>query len=233
MRNIEAESWLRDMQLALRGLLRQKATAVGVLIILTLGVGVNLVTFQLVDQLLLQPPAHLREPARLVRAALAGPDGRSATLSYPGYEVLGADSQAFAGSVGYMNTNFASPLVASRDLRVTLVTPDYFTTLGVSPVLGRLFGSVYGDPPEEPVAVLSYGLWKSAFGSSRGVIGKVVRVRSAGLHRRRYCAEGIQRCRPRTSGRLAAAGIRGSRPSRRRLALESRFRLPENRFPAS
>ncbi len=175
MRNIEAESWLRDTRLALRGLLRQKATGVGVLIILALGVGIDLVTFQLVDQLLLQPPAHLREPARLVRAALVGPDGGSATLSYPAYEALGADSEAFAGAAGYVNTNLSSPLVPSRDLRVTLVTADYFATLGTSPILGRLFGRDHGDPPDEPVAVLSYGLWASAFGSSRGVIGKVVR----------------------------------------------------------
>src|SRR5262249_9535652 len=59
-----------------------------------------------------------------------------------------------------------------------MVTGNYFSVLGVKPLLGRTF------TPEEdgdkvgayPVAVISYRLWRSRFQGDRGIAGKTIRV---------------------------------------------------------
>jgi len=149
-------------------------------LVLALGGGMNLVMFQLLDQLLFQPPVHVREPEELARAGVVrystGGVFRSATLSYPAFEALRADTVTFASAAAYMTTGVPSVLPTGGHLRVSLVTTDYFHTLGVAPELGRLFGSEYGDRPGDPVAVIAHHIWSGTFGRSRQVIGRGVRL---------------------------------------------------------
>jgi putative ABC transport system permease protein len=56
------------------------------------------------------------------------------------------------------------------------VTSGFFETLGVTPLLGRTLTAdeeAFGGPP---VALLSYGLWKSRFGGDPGLIGKAISI---------------------------------------------------------
>ena len=59
-----------------------------------------------------------------------------------------------------------------ESLEGSAVTPGFFATLGVNPVLGREFRS----DDNETVAILSYALWQRRFGGDRGIIGEPVHL---------------------------------------------------------
>jgi len=50
------------------------------------------------------------------------------------------------------------------------VTPGFFTTVGVRPLLGRTFAT--GDPSD--VVVLGYGLWQTQYGGDRSIVGRQI-----------------------------------------------------------
>ena len=59
------------------------------------------------------------------------------------------------------------------------VTGNYFQTLGVEPLLGRLFGPSEGvTPGSDPVMVLSYQYWKQHFSGDPNIVGRQVAVNS-------------------------------------------------------
>ena len=58
-----------------------------------------------------------------------------------------------------------------------MVSANYFSELGVAPVLGRLFHPVEGRTPgTDPVVVLSYPFWQKRFGGDPSVVGKIVKI---------------------------------------------------------
>src|SRR5262249_9576736 len=54
------------------------------------------------------------------------------------------------------------------------VNGDFFPTLGIRPVAGRLLGPADEQPNAAPALVLSYAYWQREFGGSRDAVGKVV-----------------------------------------------------------
>jgi putative ABC transport system permease protein len=68
----------------------------------------------------------------------------------------------------------------------TAVAPNFFSMLGIRPVLGRLFTTEeaveaeFSVPLRDTVILLSYTWWKSDFGGDPGVLGRVVEL---GEHR--------------------------------------------------
>jgi hypothetical protein len=54
------------------------------------------------------------------------------------------------------------------------VTKDYFTVLGVRPVLGRDFTADENVRGKHRVTILSYGLWQRRFGGDASIVGKPV-----------------------------------------------------------
>ena len=55
-----------------------------------------------------------------------------------------------------------------------LVTPSFFSTLGVQPMLGRAFTEAENSPGAPPVMVISHGLWQRQFGGAADAIGKSI-----------------------------------------------------------
>jgi hypothetical protein len=56
------------------------------------------------------------------------------------------------------------------------VTPEFFTTAQVSPMLGRLFTDADYRPSGRPVVVISYEIWVERFASVPGVIGESIEI---------------------------------------------------------
>jgi hypothetical protein len=58
-----------------------------------------------------------------------------------------------------------------------LVTGNYFSTLGLSPVRGRFFlPEEDSTPGAHAVAVINYGTWQARFGGAADIIGKTLRL---------------------------------------------------------
>jgi putative ABC transport system permease protein len=171
------EFW-RDVRFAMRGLARSPGfTAIAVLT-LALGIGANTAIFSVVNAVLLRPLAY-REPQRLasVRAALDGQGARDLPFSAPEYRDFQSEIPALQDIAGVwpININLTGHGEPER-IQAAGVTSNYFSVLGVPPVLGRDFTPEDDGGRIGYVVMISYDLWQRRFGGARDVIGKSVRL---------------------------------------------------------
>jgi len=167
------ETLLHDLRFGLRMMLRSPGFTFIALLTLTLGIGANTAIFSVVNTVLLRPlPYH--DPNRLV-------------VLWESQEQVGQESPSLPDLNDWRerNQSFEEMAVARRDnanltgtgeperLLVRQVTSNFFSTLGVSPQLGRAI-SVEEEQTKAPVALLSNTLWKRRFGSDPGLVGKPV-----------------------------------------------------------
>jgi putative ABC transport system permease protein len=140
-----------------------------------IGIGASTSIFSGLNALLLRP-LPLQKPNRLVfgYAIRDGVDPYTTSL----LEFLAYRER----SRSFSNSGIASQrvfnLIASgepQQLRGAAVTSDYFSTLGVPTIAGRLFGPEEDDPKAVPVAAVSYEVWQQLFGGDPTVIGRAVR----------------------------------------------------------
>jgi len=149
-----------------------------VIAVLALGIGLNAAVFTLFKSVALKPLAGVAGSGQLGVVMTTTSSGRLQPLSYPDYRYIRDHDRAFAGLSG------SSPLPLSLGLgrggeRVwgELVTGNYFQLFGVRAQLGRTFlPSDEVAPGKHPVAVLSSGLWRRAFGGDPNIIGKTIHV---------------------------------------------------------
>src|SRR5881628_835088 len=165
----------QDLRYALRTLARSPGfTAVAVLT-LALGIGANTAIFSVVDAVLLKPlpyPNADRLVSLDTKVPGPGKDIFASSMSYPDIQQLQALTRDFAGVAAYrdMRYNYAGGDQA-LELAATVVSPNLFGVLGVSPAIGRGFT---GAELHDRLAVLSYGMWATAFGSDRNIVGRVI-----------------------------------------------------------
>jgi len=162
---------MRDLKDALRHWARTPVITAVVVLSLALGIGTNTAIFSLIDGLLLKP-LPVRYAQRLVRIHNPGFNNHS----IPTFEQLRGGTPIFEAiaAVSLMRPD-VSPTPERRSAQGLAVSGEFFDTIGVLPALGRLIGS--GDDRtgvSDPVAVLEYNYWQSAYGGSNDVIGKTV-----------------------------------------------------------
>lgn len=164
----------RDIIYAIRMLVRAPGfTAVGILS-LTLGIGVCSVFYSEINMMVLRPLPVARHPEALVAIETLS--------SYPYFEryrdrsAVAASTSAFVGPVPF-SVAF-DPSAGAKTARVFghLVSPEYFVTLGVEPVLGRFFRADEEKEGAAPVAVISHRLWRSRLNADPNVVGQVLRL---------------------------------------------------------
>ena len=193
------ETLLQDLRFAFRMLAKDPGfTAVAVLT-LALGIGATTAIFSVLNAVMLQS-MPVRNPQELVvlrwsaharpqevgsssfgdchRTEWNGALSAGCSFSYPMFKEIRARADIFSSA-----TAFAGPGQfdlsgngAASIARGELVSGDYFQTLGVSPTLGRMIEPSDERPGAEPVAVLNYRYWQSAFGGSAAAIGKTIRL---------------------------------------------------------
>jgi predicted permease len=185
------ESFLQDLRYGARILRKNSAFTTVAVVTLALGIGANTAIFSLVYQVLLQRLV-VQHPEELVILRSLGPhNGRTSSesadgadaFSYPMYKELRDRNTVLAGLIARFPVSLS---VAGQGFSERadgeLVSGNYFETLGVRPVLGRLFG-----PQDETsggadtVAVLSYGYWTRHFGGSPDILNKQLTVNGAVL----------------------------------------------------
>jgi predicted permease len=173
-------AWLeqlwRDGQYALRSMRKQPAFTVTAVLALTLGIGATTAIFTLIDVLLLRT-LPVREPQELVEVGF--PDQRSpGQLGTVSYVIVGAfaeQDEIFAGFAGFSRNRFTvgAPGALTR-VDGALVTGEYYDTLGVRPVAGRLLGPDDDMPGAPPAVVLGYGYWQRAYAGDPAAIGRSI-----------------------------------------------------------
>ncbi len=183
-RAVDIIGWLdecaRDFRYALRMLQRSPGfTAVAVLT-LALGIGANTAIFSVVDAILLRPLPY-PEPERLVRvweSSIKHDSPRNVVnpLNFLDWHDHAQSFESMAAISGLM-TNLSSQ---GRPIAVQgmQVTPEFFSTLRVPPLLGRTFVAEDGIPGHERAVILSFDLWQRQYGAEPKIIGAKIDVDS-------------------------------------------------------
>jgi putative ABC transport system permease protein len=167
-----ADLW-QDLRFGGRMLLKQPGFTLIAVLTLALGIGANTAIFSIVNAVLLRPFPY-REPERLVilRERVSGGSGFSP--SYPNFADWRAQNTVFdsmAAARGNESFNLTGAGEPER-LQGRIVSAEFFSTLGIKPLIGRDFLAEEDRPGATPAAILSYGFWRRRFGEDPSVIGK-------------------------------------------------------------
>lgn len=171
-----------SVRAVVRGIRRSPGFTLGVVTILMLGLGVNAITFSLVDRLILSGPAAISQPDELRRVVVhrskGGVEVTTTELGYLDYRDFRHVTQ-LAAVAGESETPllYGTGDTAER-IQGRLVTASYFPLLGVTPALGRFFTADESEKDGARLAVLSHAFWQRRFGGDEGVIGQVVPIES-------------------------------------------------------
>jgi len=168
-------TFIKDLRYGARMLLKRPLFSVVAVITLALGIGANLTIFTFVDTMFLRPlPA--RDPFQLMSATA----GQSFGFAYPAYAYFREHNKSFEAIAAHYSTaplDLAAPDGESEMLNGAVVSANYFSTLGLTPALGRFFSPDEDTVPDrDQVAVISHGLWQSRFGGDRSILGKDIRL---------------------------------------------------------
>jgi predicted permease len=171
-----------DVRFALRHFARRLGTTLTMFVVLAVGMSISTLLFSYVHAYAVQPPPGVALADDLVRirgSQDAGPAGRGARGF--SHEELG-DYRGMSGHFSAV-AGWADAMVAldagddqdrsGLDARATFVTSNYFSVLGLKPVLGRIPAD---DADAAPAAVIGYTTWERLFGKSPEVIGSTIAV---------------------------------------------------------
>jgi predicted permease len=166
-----------EFRYGLRALLKTPGFTIVAILTLALGIGANSTIFSWINATLLNPipgVAHANQYVELT----ARPAGDDAPISYPDYVDLRDRNHALSSLMTYAlwpvdMTGNAKP----ERVWAMFSSANFFDALGVHPILGRGFLPVEGTKPGgAPVAVISYRLWQTYFGSDPSIIGRTVQI---------------------------------------------------------
>ena len=168
---------IRDFRHAVRLLRRTPGFTAVAVAVLALGIGVNAAVFSVVNVLVLQPrPGRIDQAFGVFSRERSKPD-HYRDFSYPAYVDLRDRSNVFESLMAHTFTTIGvGEGDAVRQTFASLVSANYFQTLGVPLAAGRPFTLDEERPgARAPVAIASYAVWRNT-GLSPSFVGSTVRV---------------------------------------------------------
>ena len=180
------ETFLYDVRYAFRQLRKSPGFTAVTILTLALGIGANTSLFSVVNGVLLNRLPY-PEPERLVTLSESKPNFEYGSISYPNFRDWQKNNRTFSAMAIYRA--YAFSLTGSGEAEQVsgeFVSSDLFPLLGVNPATGRVFAAGEDKVGAAPLAMISAGLWRRKFSSSREVIG-----RSITLDGRNYTVIGI------------------------------------------
>ena len=174
----------QDLRYGIRVLRERALVTTTIVVTLGLGIGLNTAMFSLVNAVIFRAlPLPNQDELYTVNVGsrvAAGPE--SARLSGPMLERLeqvappGVAVAAMSRGIARVHTR-TPDAAETTPANLQLVSPSYFSVLGVMPVLGRPLpardDAVLGD---SPVAVVSHAYWQRRFSSAGDVVGRALTI---------------------------------------------------------
>ncbi|HLK51940.1 MAG TPA: ABC transporter permease [Candidatus Angelobacter sp.] len=169
---------LQEIRHAFRLIARSPGFTFIAVLSLALGIGANAAVFSLADALLFRP-LPVAHPGSVMALNLDTPSGDPGNFSYPDYRDLRATTKSFDGLVAFQLSTFS--LARTNDevpqMRAGFeVSDNFFSALGIEPMLGRSFLPEETVKGGSPAVVLCYGFWQDQFNADKGVLGRTVRL---------------------------------------------------------
>jgi predicted permease len=176
----------QDLRYAFRILASQPGFTAVAVVSLALGIGANTAIFSLLHSVLLSA-LPVRDPQSLVM--LTNPASNGITIGKTSGEREELTWSEF-GQLRHLSTVFSSLMACqiepesvpvrvdgseAEEIPVQMVSAEYFSTLGVPALLGRMFSA--DDDPAAPNVVISHAWWQRRFGSRADVPGSRIVIR--------------------------------------------------------
>ena len=167
------EAVAQDLGFAFRTLRKSRGFTVVAVLSMALGIGLCSFLFSFMNGFVLRAAPGMRDPSRLV--ALQAPVTYQYFESYRDRSRIASATAAFIGPAPF-SVAVEGAGAAPERIFGHLVSPEYFSTLGVTPVLGRFF-----DPDSDPlggaaVVVVSERFWRMRLNADAHAAGRMLRV---------------------------------------------------------
>jgi len=184
------DSAWRDLKFGARLLRLNPGFAAVAILSLALGIGANTAIFQLLDAVRLRtlPVANPQELVEVkivkTRAGRTGDfAGRFSNLTFAQWDALRARQQAFSTLFAWGTTTFEQSTTGeSKPAAGMWVSGEFFSALGVTPVLGRLLTTADDtNGCGAPGAVLSHTFWQRQYGGDPNIVGRAISLNARPL----------------------------------------------------
>ncbi len=167
----------KDVQYAVRTLLRARGFAAVAILTLAAGIGANTAIFSVIDAVLLRP-LPFRDPDRLLR--LHETEAAPGLYPFTGPDFLDwkAQNKTFTDLTLYFwpqELNLSGKGQAEH-ARVVPTEANFFSLLGVNAALGRTWANGEDQPGKDNVVILGYALWQNRYGGDPKVLGKTLEL---------------------------------------------------------
>ncbi len=165
-----------NLRYGLRQLRKDPGFTLTALLCLSLGIGANTAVFSFLQAVLLER-SPVASPEQLVRTFLGEEGGVPyANLSYPEYRDFREHSRCFSEVISETPKPFNLSAGGSNErIWGSVVSGNYFSGLGVAPILGRGFlPEEDATPGTHPVVVIGHRLWRRRFDADPGVVGRTL-----------------------------------------------------------
>src|SRR5882757_8139870 len=170
----------RELSYAARLLRKTPGFTITALLTLAVCLGANLTIFAVIDSVLLRP-LPFPQSSQLVTVFNTYPkagverDGSSLTNYYERRGHIPAFSSL---SIYRFGTAIIGEAGSTERLQTVRVSPDFFSTLGLGPAIGRTFTDQETTSETDHVAILSETFWRQRYNADPNVIGRQIRVNS-------------------------------------------------------
>ena len=179
------ESFLQDIRIGLRSLIKEKSFCFLAVLVLALGICGVTTQFTVVNAFVLRG-FSFPHPEQLMSVGLIDPQatpqnnnfGAGNIPSAQDYEDMRAAQQSFAQMAAYLNGSTINVSYHNNPQRYTggYVTDEFFKIIGVSPIMGRDFTAEDNKPGAEKVAILGHEIWQRDFNADPKIVGQAIRI---------------------------------------------------------
>jgi len=135
---------------------------------------VNITAFNIMDVMFFKPLA-VRDPLSLVHLRAEAPTRSSTDVAYPEVAFYRDHNTIFSAVLAQTATHMTMGEEATEDVRVGVVSGNYFTDLGAGAAYGRVLTAEDEKPDASPAVLLGYGFWQRRFGSDPSAVGCTIR----------------------------------------------------------
>jgi predicted permease len=165
-------SFWQDLRYGLRVLLKNPGFTAIAILTLALGIGANTALFSVVNGVLLNP-LPFAKPDELVAVYAKSPTFGESSIAYPNFLDWQKGNQSFALLSAFRSDDYNMTGAGEPErVHIHMISAEFFTALGMQPLVGRTFRPEEDVVGAGPVAILSDGLWHRKFGSAQDVLGK-------------------------------------------------------------
>ena len=195
-------SFRQNLRFAIRQLAKTPGLALVCVLTLALGIGANTAVFSVMNAVLLRS-LPVSDPSRVFYIHTTGAPNNAGntgdwetSFSYPVYDALRRQSQAFSDVMAYVPLSIDKVAVRignaqPEEAEADMVSGNFFSGLGVKMERGRGF-TPQDESAHSPIAVISYNYWTRRFSRSPDAVGQTLVVKGVPVTIAGITAQGFE-----------------------------------------